>query len=296
MTSEERADNASHSPTTDPGAAAALLDALPCDSARLPEAVSALVMDRQFAAGLRVAVAPDSAGDPECRTIRRILGRLRALDPAPLDVPRPPERRLIGVCRDHALLACAALRHHGVPARLRAGLASYFRAGHHEDHVVCEYHAGDRWRLADSELTGPVRDHFGIAFDPADVPRDAFLVGGDAWQRLRRGALDPARCGVSFIGIAGGVVRGRQRGARRGRARQARDAAVGLLGPRPRLRPGHGRPGPRGGAAGRGRRTAGPEPSWKALRDACDHGDDLRVPSTVVSCPAGERKHVPVEA
>jgi len=203
MTSEERADNASHSPTTDPGAAAALLDALPCDSARLPEAVSALVMDRQFAAGLRVAVAPDSAGDPECRTIRRILGRLRALDPAPLDVPRPPERRLIGVCRDHALLACAALRHHGVPARLRAGLASYFRAGHHEDHVVCEYHAGDRWRLADSELTGPVRDHFGIAFDPADVPRDAFLVGGDAWQRLRRGALDPARCGVSFIGIAG---------------------------------------------------------------------------------------------
>src|SRR4029077_2620167 len=144
-----------------------------------------------------------SEDDVECRRLPRILDRIVARDPAPLDVARPPERRFIGICRDYALLACAALRHHGVPARLRVGFATYFTPGYLEDHWVCEYHAGDRWRLLDPELAPRVRTHFKIAFDPTDVPRDAFLVAGDVWQRTRAGAIDPETCGVPHIGIVG---------------------------------------------------------------------------------------------
>src|SRR5262249_47765430 len=127
-----------------------------------------------------------------------------ARDPAPLGVARPPERRFIGICRDYALLACAALRHHGVAARLRIGFGSYFTPAFLEDHVVCEYFGADgSWRLLDPELSERVRAHFGIAFDPPDVPRDAFLVAGEAWRRIRRGELAADTCGVSSIGLAG---------------------------------------------------------------------------------------------
>ena len=52
-------------------------------------------------------------------------------------------------------------------------------------------------------MSAPVRAHFKIAFSPDDVPRDAFLVAGDAWLQVRRGLIDPATCGVPSIGILG---------------------------------------------------------------------------------------------
>src|ERR1700737_3686009 len=172
---------------SDPEERAALLDALPADPGRLVAAVSGLVLHPLFVGPLGITPAAGSEDDVECRRLPRILDRIVARDPAPLDVARPPERRFIGICRDYALLACAALRHHGVPARLRVGFATYFTPGYLEDHWVCEYHAGDRWRL----------------LDPDDVPRDAFLVAGDVWQRTRAGAIDPETCGVPRIGIVG---------------------------------------------------------------------------------------------
>jgi hypothetical protein len=203
MTSDERAYYATPSRTSDPGERARLLDALPRDPRRLVAAVSGLVLHRLFVGPLGITPPPESADDAECRTVPRILDRILARDASPLDTARPPERRFIGICRDYALLACSALRHHGVPARLRVGFASYFTPRFNEDHWVCEYHAGDRWRLLDPELGDRVRAHFGVTFDPTDVPRDAFLVGGEAWRRARSGALDPKTCGVSAIGIAG---------------------------------------------------------------------------------------------
>src|SRR6185437_6158275 len=96
-----------HSQMTDPAERAPLLDALPADPARLVAAVSGLLLHPLFVTPLGIA---------------------------PLDVTRPPDRRFIGICRDYALLACAALRHHRVPARLRVGFASYFTPGYLEDH------------------------------------------------------------------------------------------------------------------------------------------------------------------
>jgi hypothetical protein len=35
-----------------------------------------------------------------------------------------------------------------------------------------------------------------IEFDPLDVPRDRFLVAGDAWLQHRAGTIDAATCGI----------------------------------------------------------------------------------------------------
>ena len=51
------------------------------------------------------------------RMVAQILGRIRELDPAPLTLAREPAQRLVGNCRDHAVLCVALLRQQGVPAR-----------------------------------------------------------------------------------------------------------------------------------------------------------------------------------
>jgi hypothetical protein len=148
------------------------------------------------------APAGSDTSEAALRSAAEILAALLGRDAHPLDQPRKPEERVIGTCRNYALLACAILRQHGVPARLRVGFADYFTPGFWEDHWVCEYHDGD-WRLLDAELTAEIRRRFGIAFSPADVPRDRFLAAGPTWQALRRGQYDPTRFGVSFLGLAG---------------------------------------------------------------------------------------------
>src|SRR5258705_214393 len=142
----------------------------------------------------------------------------------------------------------------------------------------------DRGTLLAAELAPRVRAHFGIAFDPADVPREAFLVAGEVWRRVRAGAIDPATCGVSSIGVGGhGFIA----------ASVARDLAAlnkremlawDVWGLPLALRPGG--PVPEDTA----RRldavaalTATPEPDWARLREAHDRDDGFRVPSVVTS-------------
>jgi hypothetical protein len=289
VTEDEHRYYATHSRVSDPGERASLLGVLPGEPGRLAPAVSALVLHRLFVGPLGITPPAGSADDVLSRTVPRILDRILARDPAPLDVPRPPERRFIGVCRDYALLACAALRHHRVPARLRVGFASYFTPGYLEDHWVCEYHAAGRWRLLDPELSERVRSHFGITFDPADVPREAFLVAGEAWRRARAGTVDAATCGVSSIGVLGkGFVAAsvtRDLAALNKREMLAWDVWGLPLGLAP------GAPVPEGAARrldGAAALTAAPEPDWPALRAAHDRDDGFRVPAVVTSFgPAG---------
>ncbi len=188
---------AEHSRWSDPGRLAPLLDALPAEPARLPEIVGGLVLHPLF--------APEAlaSAEPSLRSIPEILGALLAKDDRPLDRARPPETRVLGTCRNCALLACAILRQHGVAARLRVGFADYFTPGFHEDHWVCEVDDGGDWRLLDAELTAEVRERFAISFDPADAPREHFLVAADAWWAIRRGERDAARFGVSAFGLGG---------------------------------------------------------------------------------------------
>ena len=54
-----------------------------------------------------------------------------------------------------------------------------------------------RWRLVDPELSERHLAHYQIGFDPFDVPRNQFIVGGRAWQLCRTGAADPKTFGLA---------------------------------------------------------------------------------------------------
>jgi transglutaminase superfamily protein len=189
---------ASHGPITDPGAEAAAFAGLPADLPALTRIVQGLVF-HYFADEHIVGWTPpkERMGEIDSRTVPAMLARLRVLDGRPLAEPRPPERRILGCCRDFTVLLCALARHHGIPVRARVGFATYFSPGFYTDHEIVEWWDAhqDRWRLVDAELSDRHLATFKIGFDPFDVPRDQFLVGGRAWQLVREGA-DPDRFGL----------------------------------------------------------------------------------------------------
>ena len=292
MNADEPAYYASQSRVSDPGEFAAALGALPADPTQLVEAVCGLVLHPLQVAWLGFAPDPGSREDVESRTVSKIVARILARDRAPLDVVRPPERRFIGICRDYVMVACAVLRHHGIPARARVGFATYFVHGFHDDHWVCEYYADGRWRLLDPQLGERVRPHYKITFSPADVPREAFLVAGETWRRARSGAIDPGTCGVHAHGLAGAWFIGgnvlKDLAALNKREMLAWEywgLSLDFSGP--------GTDVPAAAAARLDAIAAvtAQDPDWKALRDLYEGDETLRVPPAVRSFgPLGPRE------
>jgi len=195
------------SAVTDPGEHADLFAGLPADLTGLARVAGGLVV--HYFADKWVfghEVPAERVGEINTRLVRPMLSRLRALDDSPMTQARPLERRLVGCCRDYAVLLCAMARHRGIPARLRVGFANYFLPGSHEDHAVAECWdaAAGRWRLIDAQLGPRHLAFYRITFDPLDVPRDRFLVGGRAWRMCRQGQADPNTFGISVPGAPRG--------------------------------------------------------------------------------------------
>ncbi|MFC8431495.1 transglutaminase-like domain-containing protein [Streptomyces sp. NPDC057253] len=183
-----------------PGEMASLYDDAPPDPARLARIVRDVMIHR-LEGELFGHVHPTDRlhGDAESRYIDDILRIVVDRNPAPLTVRRDPGDRFVGICRDFALLHVSLLRHVGVPARIRSGFADYFSpSGFHGDHVVTEYWDEARgWLLADAQLADPeITANWPVDFDFMDVPRDRFLVAGEAWRAIREGGADEKRFGL----------------------------------------------------------------------------------------------------
>ncbi len=198
------------------GAHAAEFRALPADLAPLCEVIQGVLIHRDIAPFLyHVTLSEVQRDDGHIRPIAQMLTRIHALDARPLTIAREPEHRLPSVCRHFSLMLCSMLRYQGIPARPRCGFGAYFTPGKIEDQWVCEYwNAGDaRWVLVDAQLDAVQRNALNVDFNPLDVPRDRFIIAGDAWNQCRSGRADANRFGLSFINehglwfIAGNVVR-----------------------------------------------------------------------------------------
>jgi hypothetical protein len=197
---------AAPSPLSSPGRHGALLAPLPADPAGIAAVVQGLVLYEHVAEPFYgVPIAEARRGESHIRPLERMLDALLALNAAPLSAARPPQQRLVGVCRHFTLLALAMLRDKGVPVRARVGFGAYFNPGYYEDHWLCEYWsaAERRWALLDAQIDAVWRAKLGIAADMTDVPRDQFLTAGDAWRACRRGDLDAARFGIEFTRLRG---------------------------------------------------------------------------------------------
>jgi len=183
---------------TDPGGYAALFDGLPTEIPALCQVVQGLLLHIFWAERYGVTLSEEQKQEVGIRPVATKLARIRELDDRPLTVARPLEKRLVGNCRDFSVMLCAMLQHQGVPARARCGFGAYFLTNHYEDHWVCEYWNADqgRWVMVDAQLDAFQREVLGIPFDPCDVPRDQFVVGGKGWRMCRAGQADPDSFGI----------------------------------------------------------------------------------------------------
>lgn len=182
---------------TEPGRANAL-DDLPRDKAALAKAVQGLLLHEHWAEAYGESLSPARRAESQIRPVAEMLAGMAEHDDASLARPRPASRRLVCVCRHFTVLTVAALRAQGIPARARCGFAAYFVPGEFTDHWVAEYWRSDeaRWVRMDAQLDELQRNAIKADFDPLDVPRDRFIVAGDAWRLWRSGAQDGVKFGI----------------------------------------------------------------------------------------------------
>ncbi|WP_248580868.1 transglutaminase domain-containing protein [Nocardioides sp. InS609-2] len=190
---------------TDVGRHRPLVEALPRDVDRLTRINHALVVHEHIAPAYGVVLTDEDYGTAHHRSVERVLDFVAARDGRPFDQPRAATSRVAGNCWHFVMLLVATLRVQGTPARARCGFAGYFSEGRFEDHWVCEYWHPDerRWVLVDAQVDAMQRSMFEIDFDHLDVPRDRFLVAGEAWARCRAGTADPGAFGLSITGRFG---------------------------------------------------------------------------------------------
>jgi Transglutaminase-like superfamily len=190
---------------TAPGTYQPLLADLPRGIAALAGVAHGLLIHEHIAGAYGVALTGGRRASVHIRPVAGLLGQMMAEDSRPLTVAREPAGRLAGNCRHYTVLAAAMLRAQGTPARARCGFGGYFGSGAFEDHWVCEYwdRAAAGWKLADAQIDDVQLKLFDVDFDLMDVPRDRFLVAGDAWRLCRRGGADPARFGLSLLNEGG---------------------------------------------------------------------------------------------
>ncbi len=190
---------------TAPGKYQPLLADLPRDIAGLAAVAHGLLIHEHITGPYGVTLTEQRRASVHVRPVAALLGRMMAEDSRPLSVAREPAGRLPGNCRHFTVLAVAMLRAQGTPARARCGFGGYFGTGAFEDHWVCEYwdQAAQAWKLADAQIDDVQLKLFDVDFDLMDVPRDKFLVAGDAWRLCRAGGADPATFGLSLLSEGG---------------------------------------------------------------------------------------------
>lgn len=113
-------------------------------------------------------------------TINSILEGLLLFDSRGLEKDRKPEDRLVLGCRDNAILLASILRHQGIPARLRAGHATYLIPDFHTSHTICEVwnENENRWMLVDPSM------------DMVDFSKDKFDFSHEAWLQMQQKEID----------------------------------------------------------------------------------------------------------
>lgn len=185
---------------TDPAGLAPFYDELPAGLRALCHSLSGLIVHTSWAT--HYGIPPETPLPRDTKPVAERLAEIHHLFAGPLIAERPPAQRPFGTCRDFALLACSALRHRAIPARVRCGFATYFAARRFADHWICEYWLAEegRWAMADAQLDQLQRDHLAIAFDSADLPDGSFLTAASAWQLARSGAVDPNEFGHGDVG------------------------------------------------------------------------------------------------
>ncbi len=178
---------------THPGKFAALWDTVNPTIEDMKAAITPLLFhyrgDGDYAEN---GIAAERVEEINLRYADDMLACIHDLKPIVAGEPREARHRMVGCCRDWALLLVSLARHHGFAARSRVGFAAYFIDGWWIDHTVAEIwdESAQRWRLVDAELREPWTLATGQEVNPLDLSREIFLPGLDAWREVRAGKYD----------------------------------------------------------------------------------------------------------
>jgi len=176
-----------------------LIKKLPTDVKKLTRIVQGLAIHQYVASPFYgVEILGERQSESHIRYAKQLLDAIFPINDAPLATMREPKDRLFGVCYHFAKLLVAFLRAKGIPSRMRYGFGDYFNPGFYEDHSLCEYWDAKegRWVLVDPQFDSVWQRELNIAHDVFDVPRNRFLVAGDAWVKCRSGEADPGTFGI----------------------------------------------------------------------------------------------------
>jgi len=196
---------------TDAGALDVLLRDAPSDIPGMVAFIQNVLMHMHWAGAYGVQLTPERRDESNLRSLKDQLASIQRRDDRPLSVTRTPEQRGVGVCRHFSVFGVALFRRAGIAARARVGFGAYFNPGTFEDHWVVEYWNGRQWQLLDAQIDAVQRSKLHLAFDTLNVPRDQFIIAGDAWQQCRSGRAQAKNFGIFDLRglwfIAGNVLR-----------------------------------------------------------------------------------------
>jgi len=189
---------AEHGIISNPGNFTHLFDILPQDISQLCRIIQGLLLHPFWAERYGEKPNKERLTEVDIRHVETILARIQEIKSGPIDQVRPLNERFIGNCRTFSVLLTSMLQSLGIPARARCGFGRYFMSGWHEDHWICEYWSEEhhKWIMVDAQLDDFQCQELEIGFDPLDVPRDQFIVGGKAWLSCRNGETDPEKFGI----------------------------------------------------------------------------------------------------
>lgn len=119
-------------------------------------------------------------------SVKSILEGLLSYNSAGLVLDRKPEDRLVLGCQQNAILLASILKYRGIPARVRAGHATYIAPGFHISHAICEVWNEDemRWMLVDPSM------------NMVDFSTELFDFSNELWIKFQNGEIDPNLYGI----------------------------------------------------------------------------------------------------
>lgn len=187
-----------HGIISNPGKFRRYYDNLPSDISQLCRIIQGLLLHPLWAERYGEKLSNERTTEVNIRHVETILARIQEIHSGPIEQIRPLNERFIGNCRTFSVLLASILQFQGIPARARCGFGRYFMSGWYEDHWICEYWSEEyhKWIMVDAQLDDFQSQDLKIGFDPLDVPRDQFIVGGKAWLSCRNDETDPNKFGI----------------------------------------------------------------------------------------------------
>ena len=184
---------------TTAGELAYLLDPLPRDIPGLCQVVQGLLIQPLLAELYAVDLTSTQKKEVNIRPALDMLRLMHQLDPRPLATQRPANERVVGTCRDHAVLLATFLRHQGRPARVRPGFAAYLGPDLIHDHSITEVWEPDpgQWLQVDAQIDAIQAKHLQLTFDPTHLPGGQFFTAAQAWAACRAGKAKSGSFGAN---------------------------------------------------------------------------------------------------